>query len=83
MFQLIQDVYEVAAGEAAEQYPPFVAVRNRERGAAVSTSLSMIRTGATHKPAGTVAAPTEGNSNLLGTHRDTAKASAATVLAKE
>ena len=74
MFQLVKDVDEFAAGEAAKQQTIVVAVLRRTATGTITSTLAVVRAGATDQPAGSVAAALEGNSDLLGTHRDTAKA---------
>ena len=73
MFQLVKDVDEFAAREAAKQQPIVITIRDRQRGESITATLAVVRTGAANQPAIAVAAPLEGNSNLICAHRDTAK----------
>ena len=82
MLQLIQDVDELAAREAAQQQPAVITIRDGQRRESIASALAMIGTGAANQPAIAVAAALERSSNMICTHRDTAKARCATVAAK-
>jgi hypothetical protein len=79
MFQFIEDVDELAAGETTQQQATIVTVCNRQRGRSVAAALAVVRAGTANQPSVAVAATLKGNANLIGAHRDTEKARLAMV----
>ena len=81
MFQLTQDVYELAACETAKQQTIVVAISHGQRREPITSTLAVIWTRAADEPAIPVAAPLERNSNLICAHRATPYANQAIVAA--
>ena len=66
------------AKQRSSRRPLSPSVTERD-GDTITPAFAMVRARATNQPAGSVAAPLKCNSNLLGAHRDTAKARLAIV----
>ena len=81
MFQLVEDVDEVTTREAAKQQPVVITIRDGQRRESITSTLAVVGAGAANQPAIAIAAALEGNSDLICTHRDTAKARLAMVQA--
>ena len=68
MFQLVKDVYEPATGEAAKQQPIAITIRDREGRGPITPTFTVVRAGAANYPSIAIAAPLDGNSDLISVH---------------
>src|SRR5262245_9226841 len=68
MFQLLQNVDELASGKAPEQKAAVISIRDGQRRRAIPPPLAMIWAWAAYKPTTPVAPTFERNTNILRTH---------------